>query len=217
MPRQISLERNAGNAGKSQPMGRRERSKVEKRARIIGAARALFAQQGFSETTTQQIAAAADIGTGTLFLYVKSKEDLLALVFKDEMQATALESFRKIPLDEPLVEQIMTVLSRMIEYHEKDIELAGILIKEIAIPVTSKRGDDINELVQTILAGFVDLIRSAQGSGSLPSSLNPLLTARTVFAIYYFGLIGWLGGIVPREVFTRDLRAQLELLLDRNA
>ena len=57
--------------------GRRERNKQEKRARIIAAAKALFGSKGFADTTTQEIAEKADIGTGTLFLYAKSKEELL--------------------------------------------------------------------------------------------------------------------------------------------
>ena len=39
-------------------IGRRERNKLEKRARIVAAARRLFAEQGFAETTTVQIAEA---------------------------------------------------------------------------------------------------------------------------------------------------------------
>ena len=59
---------------------RRERNKQDKLDRITKAAAGLFATRGVSEVTTAQIADAADIGTGTLFLYVKTKSDLLLLV-----------------------------------------------------------------------------------------------------------------------------------------
>lgn len=61
-------------------VGRRERNKEEKRERILAAATALFAVRGVDEVTTQEIADAADIGAGTLFLYAKNKGELLLMV-----------------------------------------------------------------------------------------------------------------------------------------
>ena len=63
-----------------QPVGRRERNKQNKLERITAAAGELFAAHGVDEVTTQQIADKADIGTGTLFLYAKTKGELLLLV-----------------------------------------------------------------------------------------------------------------------------------------
>jgi AcrR family transcriptional regulator len=60
----------------SQPIGRRERNKQQKLDRITAAASELFAEHGVEEVTTQQIADKADIGTGTLFLYAKTKGEL---------------------------------------------------------------------------------------------------------------------------------------------
>ncbi|MEW6258856.1 MAG: TetR/AcrR family transcriptional regulator [Thermodesulfobacteriota bacterium] len=54
---------------------------VEKRRRqIIDAAVELFIENGFHKTTTRQIAAAAGFSIGSLYEYVKSKEDILYLV-----------------------------------------------------------------------------------------------------------------------------------------
>jgi hypothetical protein len=64
----------------SQPLGRRERNKQQKLDRITAAASELFAEHGVEDVTTQQIADKADIGTGTLFLYAKTKGELLLLV-----------------------------------------------------------------------------------------------------------------------------------------
>ena len=64
----------------TEPRGRRERNKQAKLERITAAASALFAEHGVDDVTTQQIADAADIGTGTLFLYAKTKGELLLLV-----------------------------------------------------------------------------------------------------------------------------------------
>ena len=76
-----------------QPVGRRERNKQNKLERITAAARELFAEHGVDEVTTQQIADKADIGAGTLFLYAKTKGELLLLV-QNTHYAEALERGR---------------------------------------------------------------------------------------------------------------------------
>ena len=60
--------------------GRRERNKELKRERILAAATALFAVRSVDDVTTQEIADAADIGAGTLFLYARNKGELLLMV-----------------------------------------------------------------------------------------------------------------------------------------
>lgn len=70
---------------------RRERNKQQKLERITAAAAELFAERGIDDVTTQQIAERADVGTGTLFLYAKTKGELLLLV-QNAHYAAALES-----------------------------------------------------------------------------------------------------------------------------
>ena len=74
-------------------LGRRERNKQQKLERITAAATELFAQHGIDDVTTQQIAEKADVGTGTLFLYAKTKGELLLLV-QNAHYAVALETGR---------------------------------------------------------------------------------------------------------------------------
>ncbi len=73
---------------------RRERNKQEKLDRIIAAADELFATHDVDDVTTLQIAQQAGIGTGTLFLYVASKAELLFLV-QNVRYAAAVESGRR--------------------------------------------------------------------------------------------------------------------------
>ena len=58
----------------------RERNRRDKLQRITAAARALFVEKGFDETTTREIARRADVALGTLFLYATDKRDLLFLI-----------------------------------------------------------------------------------------------------------------------------------------
>ncbi|MGO8946219.1 MAG: TetR/AcrR family transcriptional regulator [Ktedonobacterales bacterium] len=52
----------------------------DKREAIIEAARTLFAKQGYEETTIAEIARAAGVGVGTVYLYFQNKRQILVEV-----------------------------------------------------------------------------------------------------------------------------------------
>src|SRR5690349_5008892 len=65
------------------PLGKRERRKRETREAIVAAAERLFAADGYDSVTVAEVAAAAGVSVKTLFVYFRSKEDL---VFAEEEQ-----------------------------------------------------------------------------------------------------------------------------------
>ncbi|MBF0528474.1 MAG: TetR/AcrR family transcriptional regulator [Deltaproteobacteria bacterium] len=71
----------SGSRRKDIPTFVKDQALVEKRRRqIVEAAVELFVRQGFHQTTTREIARAAGFSIGTLYEYIKSKEDVLYLV-----------------------------------------------------------------------------------------------------------------------------------------
>ena len=55
---------------------RKEREKEHRREEILTAAQAVFFEKGLQNSTMDEIAEAAELSKGTLYLYYKSKEDL---------------------------------------------------------------------------------------------------------------------------------------------
>jgi AcrR family transcriptional regulator len=53
-----------------------------KRERIIASAARLFGEKGYHNTTTAEIAEAAGVAAGTIYIYFSSKEELLVAVFE---------------------------------------------------------------------------------------------------------------------------------------
>ncbi|MBS0411467.1 MAG: TetR/AcrR family transcriptional regulator [Proteobacteria bacterium] len=201
-------------ADRLQPVSRRERNKQEKRARIVEAARQLFQEKGFAQTTTLEIAEAADIGTGTLFLYARSKEDLLILVFKDEMLETAMTAFARLRAEDPLLDQLVQVFDAMASHHERDRDLAKILLREIMFPANGDRLTDIAELMDAIFAGLAALLTTAQAAGILRAKFDPRLVAENLFSNYFMDMLEWLRGLWTKEAFRDRLRQHLAITID---
>jgi AcrR family transcriptional regulator len=61
----------------SPPLGLRERKKIKLRRSVQREALRLFAEQGYEDTTVDQIADAADISTTTFYRYFPTKEDVV--------------------------------------------------------------------------------------------------------------------------------------------
>jgi AcrR family transcriptional regulator len=192
--------------------GRIERSKRDKLERIKRAARKLFGRKGFDATTTREIAAAADIGAGTLFLYAGTKEDLLVLIFREEIGRVVTDAFDTMPA-RPLLEQVLHLFGSMIALHERDRGLARVFVREL--PFVEDRRHGVAESVAAQLAGIANLIEHAKARGELRADVPATRLAHSLFALFFFQLQRWLGSdpITSRQRDER-LRAALKLQLD---
>src|SRR5260370_11697315 len=79
--------------------GLRERKKLKTKEAIQREALRLFKERGYSETTIEQIAAAAEISPSTFFNYFPTKEDVVLFDRYDPMIFSMMTS---IPASEPL-------------------------------------------------------------------------------------------------------------------
>src|ERR1035438_3668855 len=62
---------------------RRERKKIAARAQILSTAIDLFSRRGLDAVTIDEIAAAADVGKGTIYNYFATKEDIVVAFMAD--------------------------------------------------------------------------------------------------------------------------------------
>jgi AcrR family transcriptional regulator len=85
--------------------GRRERKKRRTRDDLMEQAARLFAEKGFDETTTEDIAEAADLSQRTFFRHFSSKEAVLygdMAELRDRVRAALVER----PADEPVIQAV---------------------------------------------------------------------------------------------------------------
>jgi AcrR family transcriptional regulator len=192
-------------------ISRAERNKCDKRNRILRAARELFRRKGFHQTTMSEIAELADVGKGTLFLYARSKEDLLVKCFQEDVGRSIERGFATVP-QASLVDQVMHVFGVMIEQNRHDVELARVFVKEMAFVTGDRQG--INEVMGGFYKRMTALIDDAQERGEMTSELSPTVLAHNLFALYFSRLLSWLGwGAAAPEANKPSLRQMVETQL----
>ncbi len=165
--------------------------KTDKRARILEAAVRVFAERGFFNATVAEIARAAGVADGTIYLYFKSKDDLLLQLFEEKM-AELLSSAEAALAEETTAP---ARLSRFIEHHlaavEKNPELAAVLIVELRQSAQALRPNEKARL-QSYLEVIAEVVRKGQEAGELDSAVTPSVVKRAVFGALDELALGWL-------------------------
>jgi len=193
-------------------MSRRARNKEETRRRILAAARELFDDRGYEQTTTREIAARAGIAAGTLFNYYREKRELAQELFQRELDAVVEQAFDGSPGGGPLVDELMQVFTRLYAHYQCDPERARVYLRELTFP--PREGKVRFMLWNTrFLQRLGQIIEHAQRRGELRADLVPFLAAEQAFAIYFFVLLAWLHGAVPVALRDTQLREQLGLMV----
>ena len=95
--------------GPAPVLGLRERKKVKTRAAIREHALRLFREQGYAETTVDQIADAAEVSPSTFFRYFPTKEDV---VLDDEFDPMLAAAFRSQPPELTPIQAVRASLPR---------------------------------------------------------------------------------------------------------
>jgi AcrR family transcriptional regulator len=82
----------------------------DKRSSIILAAFELFCENGFQNTTTANISKKAGVATGTLFLYFKSKDELIDELYKEAKGDLAVCMQKDLPVKGSIYEKMKHIL-----------------------------------------------------------------------------------------------------------
>ncbi|VXB87222.1 TetR/AcrR family transcriptional regulator [Pseudoclavibacter sp. 8L] len=194
----------------ARPMGRRERNKLDKLERITAAAGELFAERGVDDVTTQEIADRADIGTGTLFLYAKTKGELLLLV-QNSMYETALEEGRAAAAKTTgALDGVLAVLRPVVACNRKQIENGRTYLREMvfgdpeeprhaeALALTSQTQDLVADVIERETAATKDTARTL---------------AQVVSAIMFTTMAASINASLSDDDLVEQVRAQVRAVL----
>jgi AcrR family transcriptional regulator len=110
------------------PVGRRERKKRQTRDDLVRAAVRLFAERGFDETTTEDIAQVADVSQRTFFRHFPSKE---AVLYGDDPagELALRDAIVSHPADEPAVVAVAASLRALTASYAGDPDRAFLQAK----------------------------------------------------------------------------------------
>ena len=189
-------------------MGLRELKATRTRKQIVDVALGLFIDQGYDETTMEQIAERAEIGSTTLYRYFASKDLLILDPFARSMDlATAL---RERPASEPLNIALGAAIREALESIDvRDDRMAALRRLVDDAPVPRARLLDLVAQAQSKLESAI-----AERMHRPAGDLLVAMTARITFAVFQIAAETWWAGDhgVPRSAIVDDVLRTLSTL-----
>jgi TetR/AcrR family fatty acid metabolism transcriptional regulator len=175
----------------------------DKRKRILAAAIQTFGRRGFHEARIAEIASAAGVAEGTVYLYFRNKEDLLDVVFEETM-AGVLETGRRIRSSgAPVSERLHAILDLHISFLASDRDLASVFQIELRRSARLVERFSRSKLVEyfRLLEG---LLKEGIENGELRRGLDARLAVRILFGAADEILSEWLLSGDPQPAATGE-------------
>jgi len=194
----------------ARPLGRRERNKRDKLERITAAAGELFAARGVDDVTTQEVADRADIGTGTLFLYARTKGELLLLV-QNSMYAEAIDRGRADAAGiDDAVAAVLAVVRPVVECNRKQIDNGRTYLREIVFgdPEEPHHRDALGLTLRTEEV-VAEVIARASGVGPEVARAR----ARIVSAVMFLTMAASINVHLSVDEVVEEIAGQVRTLL----
>lgn len=163
----------------------------EKRKRVLDAATTEFAQYGFENTSIQQIAKKAEISVGSVYKYFENKEELFAMVVKENLALLEELLLLHSSSDEDIMVKAESVLKELLRFSRKHPQLIK-LYNAITTGNNVEFSRMLAERVESISAKiYTEVIKKAQLSGDVRSDIDPRVFAfllANIFTMLQFSI-----------------------------
>lgn len=183
---------------------KRKTHEKEVRKKIIKAARQLFLEQGFDNTTIRQITQKAEISTGTLYHFYKDKEDIFFHIADETFLKVIAKSLELVP-DEDIYLRLVCEMAIHIQSFLSNRNTAELYVIAYG---SYKISEEVMLKQHPRMKGFINNKDSSLGEEDLP------LISLTIKGLLHALALKAMNGeyLAPAEIIPQSSRLILSLL-----
>jgi TetR/AcrR family fatty acid metabolism transcriptional regulator len=180
----------------------------DKRDLILRAATKVFAQHGYFQSQVADVARVAGVAAGTVYLYFKSKDDLLVSIFERSMHEVLAEGRDAVHGVADATERLRVLAHLHLDRLGRDKNLAVVFQVELRQSVKF-----MERFSESFLQDYFKLIREAIAEGQQRGTFRKDISATTATKIFF----GALDEMATNWVLSRrkyDLSAEADAVVD---
>ncbi len=151
-----------------------------KRERILRAAIKIFSHKGFFNSKVSEIARAAGVADGTIYLYFKNKDDLLISLFEEKMGEIVADIRGRIANEDRALDRLRTFIENHMDLLVREAGLIEVI--QIELRQSNKF---MKEYVPVKFLQYLDvlsdILEAGKKDGTFRSDLNVKTARRAIF------------------------------------
>jgi TetR/AcrR family fatty acid metabolism transcriptional regulator len=163
----------------------------DKRERILDAAERVFAQHGFFAARVSEIAKQAGVADGTIYLYFKSKDELLISLFESRMERFNQLLAEAIAGDARPTDKLLAIVRTYLGLVREQPMVAEVLTIELRQSAKFMK-EASNPKFGDLLRMLAGVIAEGQAAGELSRDVPAQIAARMIFGILDELALAWL-------------------------
>lgn len=172
----------------------------------------MFAKNGFHATRVSEVAKAAGVADGTIYLYFKSKEELLVSLFEDRVERLLAFMREELPKQPNAPARLRAVIDMQLGLLEGERELA-----EVITVILRQSTRLMKEFAAPRFLGYLDaiarIVAEGQAAGDFRADVSPHIAARAVFGALDGITLTWALGRAERGALARAATQLGDVLL----
>lgn len=182
----------------------RKRDTAEnRRAAILQAARTVFAQRGFANTMIDDVAEAAGVAKGTVYLYFASKEQIFMEALLErarDLEAVATSAFAAAQGWREKVRVYMEVRLRYLTQHQDFFRIYGLEFRNMCM-LRKPLDAEVHELIRKGEIQLSQALAIALGKGEI-RQVDPEMAALTISDLTR--------GVIDRRLLSGQVRTDFD-------
>lgn len=182
--------------------------RTDKRDALLRAAIETFAARGFFNAQVADVARAAGVAAGTVYLYFRGKDDLLISIFEKTMTEAIAAGRESIATVGDPLGQLRTIARLHLDRMSRDRALA--IVFQVELRQSTKFMERFSATHLREYLGIIrDVIAAGQASGVFRRDLNPTLGSKLLFGMLDEMATNW---ILSRRRYS--LPAEADAIVD---
>ena len=165
----------------SRPSSDRPVPRRNRRVDVLDAAVDVFWLKGYAASSVQDVADVVGVLKGSLYYYIKSKEDLLAEIVEDVHERSRSIFDEVLSLDVSPLERIRTYIERHVEWYLDNVEEVTVYFRDWRF-LTGERLELAAQRRRGYDRAVRQLIAAAQDHGDVDAGVDPKYASFYVLA-----------------------------------